>query len=1011
MHQAFLGSERVRKINLGGSSSTHSQQQILDAVRQQREQRQDQRRRQESARKLQAWWRGRSEAKRYRNLLRNTFDTTTGPIVDWTRLLVLGWGGSADDHERLGRWSRTILQAAPDSLNAPFQTSQRDSWFLLLRRVAMLLLTVAGAHPLSIHAVPHLQVISYILSPQQVSVLDLTDHVLRKGLYHHLSKGITNTPLESKTSPSLPLLTKLTAAPFEIIAPTSLSFSNLIHDFCSQIMSIPILPNRLPLDVLRAFSSQVPIAHLDKLRIQELTDSLTDDSKLHLMANLLVFVPPRLPKLGNAVVGAYLELMTYLINSLPAGTFDPAHKANMSARSGGNIGPDDSDGEETPFTTSTEATRWPDDPMSAWDSRTRNRLQIIPSPSHIGILVELTSKDGRSRQKLFPFLLTTFMAWPSKKDTIAHCARSAKGGSSIIKEVWRNWVRSSKLGRKADPGSDWMNMIDPNLAPWWPPFLFLVEIYSQDLLTMGDDEFFATSVGSTAPRNPLTLDELTGFSKQLLNIAFPLYWNEDQDIIKDGFVPGMKITWRTVRDMLTNCLKLLHERDSRRKFTPDDHWLMTSNIDIQSFVEAAVYEEAKLDDNISGVISKRQLAYISPRLGVLNNIPFCIPFPVRVKIFRHFVLNDMSNLGLNEPLGRPRHKCVVRRHQVARDGYDGLYSLGRELKGRIQITFLDQWGNEEMGIDGGGVFKEFLTSLSKEVFDTDHGLWLATSRQELYPNPHTYAREAHQLNWYRFIGRILGKALYDGILVDVAFASFFLAKWLGRQSYLDDLASLDPELYKGLIYLKHYEGNVEDLALNFTVNDNDLGVTTTKTLLPNGKNIPVTNENRLQYITLVSHYRLNAQIKQQCAAFFEGLSDIIRPNWLRMFNQQELQILISGTEDPINVDDLERNTIYGGVFDASHDTIRMFWSVIRSLDQKQRCALLRFVTSCARPPLLGFKELYPKFSIRDAGSDESRLPTSSTCVNLLKLPVYKSPAVLKQKLLQAIHSGAGFDLS
>jgi ubiquitin-protein ligase E3 C len=89
--------------------------------------------------------------------------------------------------------------------------------------------------------------------------------------------------------------------------------------------------------------------------------------------------------------------------------------------------------------------------------------------------------------------------------------------------------------------------------------------------------------------------------------------------------------------------------------------------------------------------------------------------------------------------------------------------------------------------------------LSKEAFDTDRGLWLATAQQELYPNPHSYAKErefssslldylspanlslrlvAHQLNWYRFLGRVLGKALYEGILVEVAFASFFLGKVL-----------------------------------------------------------------------------------------------------------------------------------------------------------------------------------------------------------------------------------------
>jgi ubiquitin-protein ligase E3 C len=168
-----------------------------------------------------------------------------------------------------------------------------------------------------------------------------------------------------------------------------------------------------------------------------------------------------------------------------------------------------------------------------------------------------------------------------------------------------------------------------------------------------------------------------------------------------------------------------------------------------------------------------------------------------------------------------------------------------------------------MGIDGGGVFKEFFTDLSKEVFDSDRGLWLANKKNELYPNHGSYATqrkhlpnpplftepnfillEAHSLNWYRFIGRILGKALYEGILVEVAFAGFFLAKvrfchliasprgcllccpyqWLGKQSFLDDLASLDPDLYQGLIFLKHYPGNPEELSLNFTiVNEGGVG--------------------------------------------------------------------------------------------------------------------------------------------------------------------------------------------
>lgn len=90
------------------------------------------------------------------------------------------------------------------------------------------------------------------------------------------------------------------------------------------------------------------------------------------------------------------------------------------------------------------------------------------------------------------------------------------------------------------------------------------------------------------------------------------------------------------------------------------------------------------------------------------------------------------------------------------------------------------------------MFKEFFTSLCKEIFNTDRGLWLANKKNEIYPNPHAYATQrrwptshlrpmtdigaAQSLEWYRFIGMVLGKAIYDGILVDFAFAGFFLAK-------------------------------------------------------------------------------------------------------------------------------------------------------------------------------------------------------------------------------------------
>lgn len=212
---------------------------------------------------------------------------------------------------------------------------------------------------------------------------------------------------------------------------------------------------------------------------------------------------------------------------------------------------------------------------------------------------------------------------------------------------------------------------------------------------------------------------------------------------------------------------------------------------------------------------------------------------------------------------------------------------------------------------------------------------------------------------------------------------------------VDDLASLDPELYRGLLSLKNYDGNVEDLSLDFTSTHLENGKSVNVDLIPNGSNIPVTNQNRIQYIYLIANYRLNVQIAKQCRAFFRGLSTIVDIKWLRMFNQQELQIMLGGASVPIDLADLRAHTVLGGYME--HDaTVKNFWKALESFDNPLRMKFVKFVTSCSRPPLLGFKELVPKFSLRNAGVDDERFPTSSTCVNLLKLPNYSNYEILRE---------------
>ena len=187
-------------------------------------------------------------------------------------------------------------------------------------------------------------------------------------------------------------------------------------------------------------------------------------------------------------------------------------------------------------------------------------------------------------------------------------------------------------------------------------------------------------------------------------------------------------------------------------------------------------------------------------------------------------------------------------------------------------------------------------------------------------------------------------------------------------------------------------------------------------LRPNGSQTAVTNENRVLYIYAMARHRLVTQPLGQTTAFLRGLGAMVQPSWLAMFNQSELQTLLGGDAAEIDVEDLRRHAQYSGAYaigadGREHRTVTMFWLVMHELSDAERRQVLKYVTSTPRGPLLGFRMLNPRFPIRDSGSDQARLPSTSTCVNLLKLPIYGSKAVLKQKLMYAVNSGAGFDLS
>uniref|UniRef100_F7A8M5 HECT-type E3 ubiquitin transferase n=1 Tax=Ciona intestinalis TaxID=7719 RepID=F7A8M5_CIOIN len=548
--------------------------------------------------------------------------------------------------------------------------------------------------------------------------------------------------------------------------------------------------------------------------------------------------------------------------------------------------------------------------------------------------------------------------------------------------------------------------------PYFAVFTLFCDMTSHILSILDDVEFYEQQV-------LFHLEELVTISSFLCQFVFKVIWG---NLLKDS-----SSSVYPVYESAHTLLMVLYDRDARRSFTPPGHWLYK---EVKSSVIRAEVEKSQMRGKL-----------------IMDKIPFILPHKDRVLLFRSLVAADKLKLGITEDNGSMVH-IRVHRSRLVEDGFEKLGAMqGNKLKGIIRVKFINDLGLDEAGIDQDGVFKEFLEEIIQKVFNPDMNLFKVTAGgdMKLYPSPLSYLQD-HHLHLFTFVGKMLGKAIYEGIVLDIPFANFFLRSILSKQqtalySPIDELPALDPEFYKNLTWIKRYEGDISELDLRFMHEEDIMGKIQSHELIPGGAGIPVTNENRIMYIHTLAHYRLHTQILHQTKAFVAGFRSVIPTNWISMFSSPELQRLISGDNVDMDLTDLKKHVVYYGGFHSSHRVVRWLWDILeQDYSPSQRSAFLKFVTSCSRPPLLGFANLQPQFSIRcvevpddeDTGdtvatvlrgflrlpsrsrrssSHNHRLPTASTCFNLLKLPNYPSKVVLKDKLKQAIANNTGFELS
>ena len=361
-----------------------------------------------------------------------------------------------------------------------------------------------------------------------------------------------------------------------------------------------------------------------------------------------------------------------------------------------------------------------------------------------------------------------------------------------------------------------------------------------------------------------------------------------------------------------------------------------------------------------------------------------------------------------------------------------------ELRKPLHVVF-----SGEEGIDAGGLRKECLTLACESMFNAQYGMFLwSDETRTFWFNAHCQAHDSveEMKGEYQLLGTVIGMALLNNVLLpNVVFPPVVYAKLLGLPLSFVDLQSSFPQLHQSLSAILSYDGAeaVEDVfGLTFSVDSEVMGSTHSQPLLPNGESMPVTAINRHEYVKLFTKYQLEDSISVQFDAFARGFWSVLPRHLLAPLLQPvDLELLVCGQRE-MDFDALEAATKYEGfpvrgrhnqhsaayqahlnpfapaqpvtAVKPAHPVIKHFWSIVHGLDPAQKKQLLHFVTGSSSVPVKGLSEV--KLVIANGGSDVRLLPSSRTCFSTLMLPLYKTEAELKKKLLISIEHNTGFGM-
>lgn len=235
---------------------------------------------------------------------------------------------------------------------------------------------------------------------------------------------------------------------------------------------------------------------------------------------------------------------------------------------------------------------------------------------------------------------------------------------------------------------------------------------------------------------------------------------------------------------------------------------------------------------------------------------------------RNYFTRKLHSRGAEPRHPHPPLQLSVRRDQVFLDSFKSLYfKTADELKyGKLNVRF-----HGEEGVDAGGVTREWFQVLARGMFNPNYALFIpvAADRTTFHPNRLSGVNSEH-LMFFKFIGRIIGKALYEGRVLDCHFSRAVYKCILSRSVSIKDMETLDLDYYKSLLWM--LENDITDIITEtFAVETDDFGEKQVIDLIENGRNIPVTQENKEEYVQRVVEYRLVKSVKDQLDNFLKGM--------------------------------------------------------------------------------------------------------------------------------------------